>query len=159
MLVDANVFKGYFQVEIGKTHDLRGCPRSLMSSITSDSPVYHDEGGRIEHEWRSVVDPEWFDVWLAASLQSGIVQYLPLTHDVSIEKRLKSLGFPSGRDVVYVRAGMTVVSRLAHCVLYTEDLDFYNPKLKSSNAATRLKVLQASSRLVRNPAPCSWRGF
>ncbi len=144
MLIDANVFKGYFQLEIGKPHSLNGCPRALMNTVSPTNPVYHDTGGIVEHEWRSVVDQEWFDAWLSANLQSGAVEYLPPTRIISLEKKLKGLGFPAGRDIVYVRVGLSVAEINGSCFFYTEDLDFYDPKLKSRNSATRIKALSSS---------------
>lgn len=145
MLIDANVFKGFFQTQISKPHSLCGCPAALLAQVTSSTPVYHDGGGIIEHEWRSVVDPEWFDAWLATSLLANEVQYLEPTHDNAVEKAIKHHGFPGGRDIVYVRMGLSVVAIKHFCTIYTEDMDFYDPSLKAASSKTRISVLKKSA--------------
>lgn len=145
MLIDANVFNGYFQYQIGRPHTLQGCPNVLMQSLTTTHPVHHDDGGIIEHEWRSVVDPDWFDVWLASNLQSGLIQYQVAKKDGSVESKLKAKGFPIGRDIIYVRVGLSVVSTDGVCAFFTEDMDFYDPTMKGCSATSRKKILQKSS--------------
>jgi hypothetical protein len=145
VVLDANVFKGYFQVDIGRPHCLCGCPKALMAGFTSSNPVHHDDGGVIEHEWRNVVDRDWFDAWLAASLLDGIITYATPTRDVALEKKLQGEGFPSGRDIVYVRLSLAVANARGHCEFFTEDLDFYDPKSKGCQAGRRRKMLQNSS--------------
>lgn len=143
MLVDANVFQGFFQTHIGKPHVLCGCPATLFRAVTPASPVYHDVGRIIEHEWRGVVDRDWFEAWLATSLASGLIQYLSPTRDPSLEKRLAELGFPRSRDIVYVRIGLSVVAAHLACMFYTEDLDFYDPTQKGCAANRRRAILKA----------------
>lgn len=145
MLIDANVFNGFFQFDIGLPHTLQGCPNTLMATVTPSHPVHHDDGGVIEHEWRRVVDPDWFDAWLVSSLQSGLIQYQGPTKNVSVEKQLMNKGFPTGRDIIYVRVGLSVVASKGSCAFFTEDIDFYDPKMKGCKATTRKKILQAAS--------------
>jgi hypothetical protein len=144
VVVDANVFHGFFQMHIGKAHCLCGCPQTLLSTAASSNPVFHDTGGIVEHEWRNVVDIDWFDAWLASSLLSGTIQYIAPKRDVSLEKQLHANGFPGGRDIVYVRVSLAVAAAYAKCDFYTEDIDFYDPKLKGCKAASRLKLLTSS---------------
>lgn len=121
MLIDANVFKGYYQMDLGKGHDLCGCPQTLFRAVTAQTPVFHDDGRIVEEEWRRVVDRDWFDAWLSASLQSGLVEYLKPSHDASVEKKLQALGFPKGRDIIYVRLGLSATAKRGPCSFYTED--------------------------------------
>lgn len=146
MVVDANVFKGYFQTAMGTTHSLCGCPMSLISAATPSKPIYHDVGRIIESEWQAVVDRDWFEPWLANQLMAGSISYIEPIKDSGLEKNLTSLGFPGGRDFVYVRVGMGVVSTYgAACVFITEDLDFYDPKKKGCPAKTRHTILTSSA--------------
>jgi hypothetical protein len=145
MIIDANVFKGYFQVEMGNTHTLCGCPQALLRTTSPSTPVFHDDGGVIEHEWRGVVDRDWFDAWLATHLQLGTIQYATPRKDGQAEKELQALGFPGGRDIVYVRLGLVVAASKSLCYLYTEDMDFYDPTMKGCGAQRRIKLLRASS--------------
>lgn len=145
MIIDANVFCGFFQYQIDRPHCLLGCPNKLMLSLSTQNPVYHDLDGIIEHEWRNLVDRDWFDVWLATSLQSGIVQYQGSVKDPSIESKIKAKGFPTGRDIVYVRVGLGLVKSQGTCNFFTEDLDFYDPTKKGGTAEARKKILKKSS--------------
>lgn len=145
MIVDANVFKGFYQVDIGKAHSLCGCPAKLMSLVTPNRPVYHDDGGVLEHEWGAVVDRDWFEAWYSASLVSGLIKFCSAPKNLQVEKLIQGKGFPGGRDAIYVRVALTVVSLEESCVIYTEDLDFYNPKLKGCPAATRETILKSGN--------------
>lgn len=146
MIIDANVFKGYFQSIIGSAHSLSGCPVSLFNRSSALCPIYHDSGKLIENEWQAVVDREWFDQWLASQLMSGIICYVDPIRDGGLEKNLTALGFPTGRDIVYVRLGLSVVmTKGAACTLFTEDVDFFDPKKKGCPAKTRAKLLDSSS--------------
>lgn len=146
MLIDANVFKGFFQMEIGAEHPLCGCPRTLVGSASPNNPIYHDIDGIIESEWKTLVDREWFEAWLAHQLTVGSVAYIAKTTDTALERKLGQLGFPKGRDVVYIRAGLSVVNQTNACEnFYTEDMDFFDPKQKKSGGTTRKKILQKAS--------------
>lgn len=145
MIVDANVFKGFYQVDIGKAHSLCGCPAALMGLVTPNRPVYHDDGGVLEHEWGAVVDRDWFEAWYSASLVSGIIKFCHAPKNLQLEKQIQGLGFPGGRDAVYIRVALKVVSIEKSCTFYTEDLDFYNPKLKGCPAVTRVATLKSGT--------------
>lgn len=145
-MVDANVFKGFFESMMGNQHSLSGCPMQLMSRCSSANPIYHDTGKIIENEWQQVVDREWFEPWLASQLMEGSISYIEPVIDIGLEKRLKNAGFPSGRDIVYARVGIGIVElKGKSCILFTEDLDFYDPTKKSCPAKTRAKLLAAAS--------------
>lgn len=146
MIVDANVFKGYYQAELGNAHSLCGCPLALFSRATSKNQIYHDIGGIIEKEWEAVVDHEWFEQWLASQLTADIIAYVEQKKDIGLEKRLMSLGFPGGRDFVYIRTGLSASNiQNSRCELFTEDLDFYAPKKKGCAAKARVTLLTSST--------------
>lgn len=146
MIIDANVFKGYFQAELGNSHSLCGCPTKLLGGATTLKPIYQDTGGIIESEWQAVVDREWFEPWLANQLIAGVITYIEGKKDLGFEKNLSTLGFPGGRDFVYIRVGISVAISLGSvCQLITEDLDFYDPKKKGCPAKTRHSLLTSSS--------------
>lgn len=155
MIIDANVFKGYFQVIIGSTHDLCGCPKKLIDKATASNPIYHDIDGIIASEWQAVVDREWFEPWLADQLEAGTIAYIIKKIDLGLERKLASNGFPKTRDVIYVRVGLSAVNLTGlACSLFTEDIDFYDPKKKGIASKTRKKMLAASSgpvaKLLKN---------
>src|SRR5690606_32980795 len=61
-------------------------------------------------------------------------------------KNMKSCGFPfKGRDVWYVRASMAVVSQGNSAKLITEDIDFYDPRMKGCSSAKRIQILHRAS--------------
>lgn len=146
MIIDANVFKGYFQITIGSTHDLCGCPKILIDNATSSNPIYHDIDGIISSEWQAVVDREWFEPWLADQLEAGTIAYIIKKIDLGLERNLTSNGFPKTRDLIYVRVGLSAVESTGlECSLFTEDIDFYDPKKKGIASKTRKKMLSNSS--------------
>lgn len=134
MIIDANVFKGYFQLTVGSEHDLCGCPKILIDSATASNPIYHDIDGIITSEWQAVVDREWFEPWLADQLEAGTIAYIIKKIDLSFERKLISHGFPRTRDLIYVRVGLSAVESTGlACSLFTEDIDFYDPKKKKAS--------------------------
>ena len=146
MIIDANVFIGYFHSTIGSPLSLSGCPVILFILGTPTSAFYHDIGRLIENEWQTVVDREWFEPWFASQLMSGVICYVDPIRDAGLERNLTTLGFPTGRDIVYVRVGLSVVAtKGSPCTLFTEDMDFYDPKKKGCAAKTRAKLLSVSS--------------
>ena len=146
MIIDANIFKGYFQVTIGFNHDLCGCPKTLVEKATATDPIYYDLEGIIASEWQAVVDREWFEPWLADQLEAGTIAYLEKKIDIGFEKNLNTNGFPKSRDVIYVRVGLSAVEATGlACALFTEDIDFYDPTKKGCAAKTRQKILASSS--------------
>lgn len=146
MIVDANIFKGYFQHQMGTTHSLCGCPNKIIGKASAATPIYYDFDGIVENEWMSVVDRDWFASWLAAQLQSGAIAYAKPIIDSGLEKNLTTLGFPRGRDVVYIRLCLGVMQiKKSGCEFFTEDLDFYDPKKKRYPAKTRIAILTKST--------------
>ena len=145
MIIDANVFKGYFQAEMDKPHSLCGCPKKLFERATPSNPIFHDKGSIMEQEWRDVVSNEWFEGWLAGALAADIISFASADINLTIEKKVKSKGFPVGRDVVYIRVALSVSSKKGACDFFTEDIDFFDPKKKNCNSKTRRQILQKSS--------------
>lgn len=146
MIIDANVFKGFYQAELGTMHMLCGCPSSLFNKATAANPIFHDSGGIIESEWVAVVDREWFEPWLANQLIAGLIAYTEQKKDAGLERNLVNLGFPGGRDFVYIRTGLGIIStNKSHCRFFTEDLDFYDPTKKGCPAKTRNSILRSSA--------------
>lgn len=146
MIIDANVFKGYFESTMTSKHSLSRCPVSLFAQFSAATPIYHDAGKIIESEWQHVVDREWFEPWLATQLMEGAIAYVETVRDMELEKKLTAAGFPVGRDIVYVRVGLGVVRlKGTGCTLFTEDMDFYDPTQKKCASKTRTKLLAAAS--------------
>lgn len=146
MIVDANIFKGYFDSTMTTKHSLSGCPISLFAQFSTATPIYHDTGKIIESECQQVVDREWFEPWLATQLMEGTIAYVETVRNIELEKKLSAAGFPVGRDIVYIRVGLGVVGlKGGYCTLFTEDMDFYDPTQKKCASKTRAKILAAAS--------------
>jgi len=146
LVVDANIFKGFFESTMGSPHSLSGCPMQLLATCSQSNPIYHDIGKIVEHEWQQVVDRDWFEPWLASQLMSGLISYVEPVRDTELEKKLAGVGFPSGRDIIYARVGLGVVATVGGtCTLFTEDLDFFDPTQKKCPAKTRAKILAKAS--------------
>lgn len=146
MIVDANVFKGFYEATLGRPHALHGCPIKLLASATPENPIHQDTGQMIESEWRKLVDPEWFNSWLADQFTSGNITLTDTIIDNGLEKNLYTKGFPKSKDIWYVRLGLGVVSRTqSKCQLFSEDIDFYDPSMKNCTSKKRTKTLTTGS--------------
>jgi len=119
-----------------------------MNSFSVTAPLYQDDGRIIEHEWRNLVDREWFDAWFAAQLQSGVIIYRTTIRRDSLERKLTNGGFPNNRDRTYIRLALSIAGDSGSCEIYTEDLDFYDPTEKGCKSGRRTRILKASAGRV-----------
>jgi len=87
VIVDANVFKGFYDSVLGIPHTLSGCPAQLMAQTSTTNPIFHDDGKIIEAEWKQMVDPDWFEPWLASQLTAGAISYVKAQKDICLEKK------------------------------------------------------------------------
>lgn len=147
LVIDANILKGYFEeTQIGSSPELTHSPQALFQRLGKGDTGYLDEGGQIQHEWRNVVDPEWFDKWYRDLLRQDGLSLIPVKPYPALRSSLGKLGFPNkGRDIWYVRTAKAVYEAFDSVVLVSEDLDFYNPKEKKGDHQRRLKILLAGN--------------
>ncbi len=146
IVIDANIVAGYFKesvlgIAIGPKNDLTGSVIPLFEGLGTIDVCYLDDGKIIESEWRGPVSTEWFDVWFARLLADGKAQLIPASRCPSLEGRLFTTGFPKhrNRDAWYVRVCKAVLAKFptSSVPLITEDIDFYDPRLKGCAAKTR----------------------
>jgi hypothetical protein len=151
LVVDAQIVKGFFQESVlGAPHDLSGSLLPIFDPRICTHCIYVDNEGTIQYEWRSVVDPDWFDVWFAELIRDGSIAEIAALSDVALKKQLKALGFPAtGRDIWYARVGCAVSGRIGFSVLISEDLDFYEPKTKGCGSKRRRNILYSEAGAVR----------
>ncbi|RLC00681.1 MAG: hypothetical protein DRI57_31995 [Deltaproteobacteria bacterium] len=143
IIIDANIINGYFQETVLELDSqLTANPSPIFDRLGDDHALFLDDGGHIEHEWGEVVEREWFEAWYADILKDGKAQLIRARTYPEIRKRLRNLGFPDkGGDIWYVRIAKTVSERYGNSNLITEDMDFFDPKKKRSQA--RMKILQS----------------
>lgn len=146
VIIDANVVKGFFQRSIlGQDTDLTGCPVDALSCLTVDNFAIIDDGNMIFSEWRSVVDKEWFDPWIAKMLIDDLVHFIKVRADADISRQLRALGFPNSRDIWYIRTACSASSQFGKSCLLTEDIDFFSPKDKKNDSKRRSDILTSCS--------------
>ncbi|EOI6580335.1 hypothetical protein ACWCKR_002082 [Yersinia enterocolitica] len=151
LVVDANVFKGFYQetvLEMGPDKlEITGSPIGIFES--DDKKIYVDDSKHIENEWRNVVDSEWFNAWYAVQIESlGIVE-TAIDNYQELIRALNKIGFPVGGDKWYIRTAKSVKENGLSITLITEDLDFYDPTKKMAKGAARLRILNSKSAVVR----------
>lgn len=145
VVVDANVFKGFFQISvIGLKSELSADPTPLF---LGEYRIALDDGGKIEAEWEGVVEREWFRAWIIDAYDQGLVSnYSPIVCALT-KRELVKLGFPrDSKDIWYVRTAMAIAP---HVNLVSEDMDFYDPKKKALSGSARKKVLLSKGSPVR----------
>jgi hypothetical protein len=142
-VIDAQVVSGYFQETVCEVESrLTERAALVFERVGSEDQVFLDDGGIIEHEWRNVVEPEWFDVWYARLLQEDAAVRVCVNTCHALCRQLERKGFPRGsRDVWYVRTAKAVVDRFGQAIIVTEDMDFYDPTQKKGTAKQRMRIL------------------
>lgn len=143
-VVDANVVHGIFCDAIEAPHRCTGSPTVVISALV-DSPdlLVVDESGNIEHEWRSCVDPEWFDAWFVEFVSYAPVVAIPVGQfQFEIKKLTVDFGLPSSRDRWVVRTALAG-SQARRMAILTDDGDLFDPKVKTQ-AAKKARILSGA---------------
>lgn len=151
VVVDAQILKGFFQESVLEIdHGLSASPQLVFDAEFRRYPIFVDDQGTIVQEWRSVVEPEWFDTWFTDQIRDGVICEIDAAAEKQLKKALSNLGFPAtGRDIWYARTCNSAAKVNGFCVLVSEDLDFYQPSEKGCSAARREKLLLTESGNVR----------
>lgn len=152
VVVDAQVVKGFFlESVLGQPNELTGSAALLFDSTFRRHPIFVDDSGIMQHEWRSLVEPEWFDAWFADLLRDGDVFEIRGVNNKHLRRKLQDMGFPTGRDIRYVNVSVAVCNRTGFCLLVSEDLHFYEPREKSASAERRAEILMTcGGRIARH---------
>lgn len=145
LVIDAQLIKAFFQEDQQRgTPECTASMATVIQKLGSTSAAFVDGEGKIEHEWRSLVEPEWFVAWYAGALDSGAVELIDIDRKHELVKALEAKwGFPKDScDSWYIFTSCAVVRDL-HCraVLLSEDLDFYEPSEKRCDSKRRRALL------------------
>ena len=151
VVVDAQILKGHFQESVlGIDHDLTGSPNPIFDHTFRIDALHVDAGGQVAQEWRSVVEPEWFDAWYVDQVRDGFICEIDAKAEKQLKKDLSNLGFPAtGRDIWYARLCNSAAEAKGFCFFVSEDLDFYQPGAKGGDAKRRQKILREELGAVR----------
>lgn len=145
LVIDANIVKGFYETSVLGIEDihLTGSPLFIFQRLTRHDHAFLDDQGHIKHEWRNVVDPEWFDVWFARLLAQDILSLIPVQSFSKLRKQLGTMGFPTkgSKDFWYIKTAKSVVLDFDHAILLSEDLDFHDPSVKGQSSSRRQKIL------------------
>jgi hypothetical protein len=120
----------------------------LMDRLGACDIAYTDAANIIESEYRSVVDPDWFEAWYFERLQSGDILIRERKVCAELIKTLVShYGFPrQSRDRHYIELCCGLVeAHMEETCLISEDLDFFDPAAKGDSSKRRLKLLKSGS--------------
>lgn len=148
-VVDANILKAFYEKTVLEIEgSLTACPEEVIEGLEY---IYLDDGGQIEHEWRSLVDPEWFESWLSNEMAIGNIGLLQVDNHAATCKKIYKIGFPRGsKDIWYVRTAKQVsISQAKPSVLITEDIDFFDPTKKGTSGEARIRVLKSKNSKLK----------
>jgi hypothetical protein len=145
LVIDANVFEGFFKEEILGIDEIQltASPKRIFERLGQLDVTYFDTDGHIKNEWRQLVEPEWFDGWYPKLLIEGGAFEIGVQTYYQIRKQLKTLGFPSSKDIWYIRTAKSIGADRDPTII-TEDLDFFNPRMKKCCNKTRIEILKRS---------------
>jgi hypothetical protein len=152
IVVDANIIKNYYdETVIGKGHSLTASAKHILDDDDRIYVIFIDAGGNIEHEWQSPVDPNWFKEWYYSKLISGQIKIITVCNFSALCKSLYGIGFPKGKkDIWYIRTAKASRSYQDKGYIVTEDIDFFNPKIKKKLTGTkRINCMKSCNSPVR----------
>lgn len=148
-IVDANILKAFYEKTVlDISHSLTGCPEEAFSKLAK---IYVDDGGKIEYEWRSLVDPDWFDTWLSREITVGRIELLSVQNHASVCKKVYKNGFPiNSKDIWYIRTAKELsISIGGMGLLISEDIDFFDPTKKSHSGQARIKIIKSETAKLK----------
>ena len=148
IVIDAEIVKGYYEeVVLEIAPALTGEPSMIFNRVGPKDRACLDAGGQIEHEWRGLVSPEWFEPWYARLLIEGKAITLPVNTCPTLRRKLEQQGgFPRGsKDFWYIRTAKAVVDRSGRGIIISEDMDFHDPTKKMSDGVRRDRIMRAGN--------------
>jgi hypothetical protein len=134
IVVDANVMNSFVKA----LKDDAVCPqREIVNLIDRSVGFALDAGQKMERQWLDTCGSSrssLFFEWYYARLNKSI-RYVECVRDDSLRKRLFiECGFPRRKfEIVYVEVAAATNERY----IVTNDIDFWNPKLKTAEAKTK----------------------
>ena len=140
IVIDANVFKAFYEVEVLGYPPPRpqrtGDAKPIFDSLGSLCVALLDSGGQIEIEWRNMClgGEEWFNEWMATAYANGQIFPIDVPNTAAIKKKYQKLGFPVNlRDFWYIKLCLAILNMCNkhEVVLVTEDIEFYSPQHKN----------------------------
>jgi hypothetical protein len=151
VVIDANVFQAYFQMNLhGTLPPVTGDPSNLFERILLGAVrITFDDADHIKTEWESVVEREWFSRWFRQLFIDGDVHLVTIVPCTFIS-HLQKFGFPRGKDIRYLQVSMASTSAEDPVYLVTEDMDFFDPPHKASGLATRDRIKKNGSTSITN---------
>jgi hypothetical protein len=143
LVIDANVFEGYYKEEILGLADnqLTGSAKDIFNRLGIEDITFFDNKGNIKDEWRRLSDPEWFESWYPSLLMNESAYEIEVESCSELKKQLSKFGFPNSKDFWYIKTAKSVTKKVKKVFIITEDLDFYNPKMKKTCRKTRNHIL------------------
>jgi hypothetical protein len=147
VVIDAQMFAAFFQEEVlaipVEQTQRTASVQPIFTRLGYEDCCHFDDGALIEHEWKQLVEVEWFVKWFSEQLRTGGILQIPVDTCQPLRRKLKQLGFPnSSKDFVYVRTAKKVVDDQGACLLATEDIDFYDPSKKKTASKHRDRLLK-----------------
>jgi len=151
IVIDANVFEGFYKEAIlhKDDHQLTDSPTKIFKRLGQEDITFFDIDGHIRSEWRNLVAPEWFDVWYPDLLLGGCAYEISVESCYQLRNQLRKLGFHCKKDFWYIKTAKSIRNDNIPIII-TEDLDFFNPKMKKCNSKTRQKLLSNSCGPIAN---------
>lgn len=135
IVIDANIISIFIKEELG----IKGDVHFIITAL------YNKDGFAInkiiENEWRMTAGNDFFKYWFDNALRSEKIHYISDVKKISTsEKKVISqkYGFPlsGSHDIHYIICAINTEKKY----IYTDDLDFYDPKHKMSHHKVKEKI-------------------
>lgn len=143
IVIDANVYSEYYKQCCHNQY----CHDPIDDLLSTPGlKIFFDESNKIATEWENLCCKELTRAVIIEMLDNGIAVEIPIETFPIICKKLRQLGFPQGKDRVYIQTAKSAVKITKRdTFLITQDIDFFDPKLKNSNEKTKAKTIRSSN--------------
>lgn len=135
------------EMQVDRVSESYGPPTVALNHILANSYMALDDGLLCQQEWSECMPGpfgEEFKSWMDQLIVLQKIRYLPVQAPVQLGKSCGALGLPK-KDHKWVK----LCSHQCVHFLVTEDIDFFDPKLKKAPAEIKNKAKAKLSGAMR----------
>lgn len=127
-VIDANCWKAYAEDNLRM---VVGCGQKIFDKARAAGKIAMDEGGHIKHRYLACMPGQeaMLQLFIEELTISGKLKLVVPTATQGVRKDFRELGIPN-EEWIFLRTAIAC----APSIVISNDVDFFNPKLKAASA-------------------------